>query len=41
MVASVPSIPAAWKAPFPDPPDVAEEDAGEGVAAEGGASAAA
>jgi MFS transporter, PAT family, beta-lactamase induction signal transducer AmpG len=27
LVASIPSVIAAWKAPFPDPPDVDEDDA--------------
>jgi PAT family beta-lactamase induction signal transducer AmpG len=29
LVASIPSVLAAWKAPFPNPPDVAEEDEAE------------
>jgi PAT family beta-lactamase induction signal transducer AmpG len=32
LVASIPSIIAAWTAPFPNPPDVAEEDAPAGDA---------
>jgi MFS transporter, PAT family, beta-lactamase induction signal transducer AmpG len=37
LVASIPSVIAAWKAPFPDPPEVEEE----GVASRGGAAAGA
>jgi MFS transporter, PAT family, beta-lactamase induction signal transducer AmpG len=29
LVASIPSVIAAWKAPFPDPPDVEPADEGE------------
>jgi len=36
LVASIPSIIAAWKAPFPDPPDFEEETAGDGAAVAAG-----
>jgi PAT family beta-lactamase induction signal transducer AmpG len=33
LIASIPSIIAAWKAPFPDPPDVEEESEDETLTA--------
>jgi PAT family beta-lactamase induction signal transducer AmpG len=36
MIASIPSILAAWKAPFPDPPDVDTEPENEAVAGDSG-----
>jgi hypothetical protein len=32
LVASIPSVIAAWKAPFPDPPDVDEDETSGGKA---------
>jgi PAT family beta-lactamase induction signal transducer AmpG len=40
LVASIPSLIAAWKAPFPDPPDVDDDEAGGSEAMPEGAAAA-